>query len=192
MTAADYAPELELLGVAPSAPAIDLPRILEHAMTTRAGAVVVSQAVYAWSHVYPGVDLDALVKPEQRARFEQIATTCLTTPTAFLLGGGLPTPSEFLAADPLTTAPFRALIDQNIPDGPIDVPVLISHGTGDTLIPFEGSEAEAARRCEAGEDVQLVRYPGVQHDASAESAIATIGWVEDRFAGRPTGSNCGP
>jgi alpha-beta hydrolase superfamily lysophospholipase len=194
MTAADYAPELELLGVAPSAPAIDLPAILEHAMTTRAGAVVVSQALYAWSHVYSGVDLDDLVKPEQRTRFEQIATICLTTPNAFILAGlvgGVPTPTEFLAVDPLTTERFRALIDRNIPNGPIEVPVLISHGTGDTLIPFAGSEAEATRRCAAGEDVQFTRYPGVGHDASAESAIATIGWVEDRFAGRPTGPNCG-
>ncbi|MFN8565502.1 MAG: hypothetical protein U0703_28605 [Anaerolineae bacterium] len=42
------------------------------------------------------------------------------------------------------------------------MPLLISHGTADNLIPMEGSVADAARRCTEGENVQLVRYPGVE------------------------------
>ncbi|MCA9904412.1 MAG: alpha/beta fold hydrolase [Anaerolineae bacterium] len=190
-SAGTYAPELTLLGAAASAPAIDLPGILQSGFDKRVGAILTSEALYAWSHVYPGVSLDNMVKPEYRERFENVARTCITTPAALLTLGNIPTPSEFLAADPLTTEPYQTLIAENVPDGPIDVPILISHGTGDLIIPFEGSEAEAARRCAAGEDVQFVRYPGVPHDASAESGLMTVGWIEDRFAGRPTGSTCG-
>lgn len=189
--AAEYAPELTLLGAAASAPAADLAGVFAWGLDKRAGAIVISEALYAWSHYYDDVNLDTLIKPEMRERFENVATTCITTPTAFLLLGGIPTPNEFLAADPLTTEPYRTLIEENTPDGSISVPLLISHGTADSLIPIEGSVNEAARRCAEGENVQFVRYPGVEHDASAESAIMTVGWIEDRFAGRPNGSTCG-
>lgn len=188
--AAEYAPELTLLGAAASAPAADLAGIFAWGLDKRAGAVVISEALYAWSHIYEDVNLDTLIKPEMRERFENTARTCLTTPTAFLLLGGIPTPSEFLMVDPLTTEPYRTLIEENTPDGSINVPLLIVHGTADSLIPIEGSISEAAQRCEAGENVQFARYPGVEHDASAESAIMTVGWIEDRFAGRPNGSTC--
>lgn len=190
-SASEYAPELTLIGAAASAPAIDLAGIFDWGLDRRIGAIVISQALYAWGDVYPSFNLDELIEPEMRAQFERVARTCVTTPLAFLTVGGIPVPSDYLTVDPLTTEPYRTIIAENTPIGQIDVPLLIAHGTGDTLIPFEGSEAEAARRCAQGENVQLVRYPGVQHDATNESAIMTIGWIGDRFAGRPTGSNCG-
>jgi alpha-beta hydrolase superfamily lysophospholipase len=188
--AGEYAPELTLIGAVASAPAIDLAGIFESGLEKRVGAIVISQALYAWGHLYPDVNLDDLIKPELRTQFENIATTCLTTPAAFLLVGAIPTPSEFLMVDPLTAEPYSTLIADNTPRGPINVPLLISHGIPDSLIPIEGSVADAARRCAEGENVQLVRYPGVEHDAAAQSALMTLGWIEDRFAGRPTGSNC--
>ncbi len=56
------------------------------------------------------------------------------------------------------------------------------HGTVDVVIPFDGSVNEAARRCSEGEDVTFLRYPQTNH--------AAVGWLEDRFAGRPSTSNC--
>ena len=113
------------------------------------------------------------------------------TTAAFLTLGNIPTPAEFLAVDPLLSDHWQAIVTGNVPSGPIAVPLLIAHGTADRLIPIEGSVAEAARRCAEGEDVQLVRYPGVDHDASHEAGIMTVGWLQDRFAGRPTSPNCG-
>jgi alpha-beta hydrolase superfamily lysophospholipase len=189
--AEQYVPELTLLGAAASAPAIDLAGIFEYGMDKRAGSIVISFALYSWGHIYPNVALDTLVVPELRNQFERVARTCITTPLAFLTLGDIPSPSSYLTIDPLTTEPYKSIIAENTPDGPINVPLLISHGTGDTLIPFEGSEAEAERRCAQGEVVQFVRYPGVQHDAANESAIMTVGWLGDRFAGRPAASTCG-
>lgn len=189
-SAAEYAPEFTLIGAAASAPAIDLPSILRYGYTTRGGAIVMSEALYAWSHFYPEVNLDNLIKPEFRDQFESIARTCVTTPIAFLTIGGIPTPSEFLTIQPLEVEPYRTLIDNSIPRGRIDVPILITHGVADTLIPIEGSINDSARRCAEGENVQFVRYPGAQHDSSTEAAIMVIGWIQDRFAGRPTGSTC--
>ena len=189
-SAAEYAPELKLVAVAASAPALNLAGIIQAKTDDPGGGVFISEALYAWSQVYPDASLDRIIKPEQRAQFERMATTCVSTPAAFLRLGPLLKPSEYLSVDLLTTEPWRTIIDQNTPRGRLPVPLLITHGTADTLIPIELSEAEVACRCAAGENVQLVRLPGVGHDARNESGVLTVGWIEDRFAGRHSGSTC--
>lgn len=190
-SAAAYAPELTLMAAAASAPATDLAGIVAAKLNDRGGGVFISETLYAWGQIYPGANLDEIIKPEQRAQFERMATTCISTPAAFLTIGDLLTPAAYLSVDILATEPWRTFFAENTPAGPISVPLLITHGSTDDLIPIEFSEAEAARRCAKGEDVTLVRLPGVGHDARNESGIITVGWIEDRFAGRPTGSTCG-
>ena len=63
----------------------------------------------------------------------------------------------------------------------------VGRGTAGT-----GVVDEAARRCAAGEDVELERYPLADHNPALDySAVGVVGWLEDRFAGRPSASNCG-
>lgn len=124
--------------------------------------------------------------------FDRMLEPCFTAPAGFLpIFKSLRTPEQYLSVDILATEPWRTLFEENTPSGPIAVPILIAHGTDDPLIPMELSEAEAKRRCEAGEDVQFARYPGSSHDAREDTALYILGWAVDRFAGRPTSSNCG-
>ena len=38
----------------------------------------------------------------------------------------------------------------------------------------------------------LQRYPLADHNPALDySAVGVVGWLEDRFAGRPSASNCG-
>lgn len=189
-TAASHAPELKLVAAAASAPAINLAGIIQAKKDDQGGGVFISEALYAWSHSYPDANLDAIIKPEQRAQFERMATTCVSTPLAFLTIGGLLKPSEYLSVDLFTTEPWRTIIDQNTPRGRIDVPLLITHGTADTLIPIELNEKDVERRCNEGENVQFIRLPGIGHDARNESGILTVGWIEDRFAGLKATPSC--
>lgn len=190
--AADYAPELELVGAAAISPAADLEGILEGSMDKRAGAILVSMSLYAWNANTPGASLAEIVDPAALEQINKLAGTCVTTPAAFLLLGDLQPPRAFLP-DNLTDNPaFREFIDTNTPTDPIDVPLYIAHGTADAIIPFQGSVDEAARRCAAGEDVELERYPLADHNPALDySAVGVVGWLEDRFAGRPSASNCG-
>jgi alpha-beta hydrolase superfamily lysophospholipase len=190
--AAEYAPELELVGAAAIAPAADLIGILDASMNERAGAILVSMALYAWNAHFPGASLAALVAPEAAEQVNRLAGTCTTTPAAFLLLGELQPPATFLPENLTEIDAFQQFIEANTPDGPIDVPLLIAHGTADQIIPFAGSVREAERRCAAGEDVAFERYPGADHNPVVEeSAVRVLGWIEDRFAGRPSGSTCG-
>lgn len=190
--AAAYAPELELVGAAAIAPASDLIGILEASMNERAGAILVSMALYAWNAHFPGASLAEVVAPEAVEQVNRLAATCTTTPAAFLLLGNLQPPAAFLPENLTAIDSFETFIAANTPDRPIDVPLLIAHGTADQIIPIAGSVAEAERRCAAGENVVFERYPGADHNPVVEeSAVRVLGWLEDRFAGRPTGSNCG-
>jgi alpha-beta hydrolase superfamily lysophospholipase len=189
--AAGYAPELTLLGVAAAAPATDLAMILKAGHDTKAGGILGAEALYAWSQNYPEARLAAVVKPEHLEQVERIARICITTPAAFLIAGDLATPDQFLAVDPLTTEPWQTIISDNSTRGPIAVPMLITHGTADGIIPFAASETEVALRCGLGEAVQFLRIPeGSHQDALDATATVTVGWIEDRFAGRPAPSSC--
>lgn len=193
--AADYAPELTLLGAVATAPALDLEMVISNNLDSMIGGAFVAQALYAWGHIYPDVvRLDEVIKPEMRDRFDQMAKVCVTTPTAYLFLGGLLTPNEYILDDALeliAAEDFTALLSANTPTDPITVPVLIVHGMDDTLIPIASSENAVVTRCEQGEDITFARYPGVEHDASFESGLMVLGWILDRFSGLPTGSTCG-
>ncbi|MFH7244303.1 MAG: alpha/beta fold hydrolase [Spirulina sp.] len=186
-----YASELTLLGAAASAPAINLRGIAEFNLDKPGGGIFLGYVFAAWDVVYPDADLNAIIKPEERAAFDRMVEPCFTAPAGFLpILNTLRTPKQYLSVDILKAEPWITLFEENTPSDPIEVPVLIAHGTADPLIPFELSEAEAIRRCKAGENVQFARYPGSSHDAREDTAIYILGWVVDRFAGRPTSSNC--
>jgi acetyl esterase/lipase len=186
-----YAPELKLLGAAASAPAINLRKIAEFNLDKPGGGIFLGYVFAAWDGVYPKADLDAIIKPDERDIFERMIEPCFTAPAGFLpIIKTLRTPEQYLSVDILKTEPWSTLFEENTPSGPIEVPVVIAHGTVDPLIPVELSEAEALRRCKAGEDVQFARYPGSSHDAREDTAVYILGWAVDRFAGRPTSSNC--
>jgi acetyl esterase/lipase len=188
--APDYAPELTLLGVAASAPATDLQEIVASKLNDKAGGIFLGYVFRSWSELYPDANLDAIIKPETREQFEAMVAPCFTAPAAFLTIGEILPPSEYLSVDLLSVQPWSTILGENTPRDPIDVPIIIAHGTADPLIPIEMSVNEAARRCSQGEDVQFARYPGSVHDAREDTAIMILGWVMDRFAGRPTSSNC--
>ncbi|HEX5691649.1 MAG TPA: lipase family protein, partial [Roseiflexaceae bacterium] len=96
-SAGEYTPELKLVAAAASAPAINLAGIIKAKTDDQGGGVFIGEALYAWSHSYPDANLDTLIKPEQRAQFDRMATTCVSTPAAFLTIGTLLKPSEYLS-----------------------------------------------------------------------------------------------
>lgn len=53
-----------------------------------------------------------------------------------------------------------------------------------------GAQAWRILYLSTGLNGEPIAVSGVGHDAREESAVLVIGWLQDRFAGRPTGSNC--
>lgn len=193
--AASYAPELHLVGVAAGAPAPDLIDFLKVNEKTTVGRVLISMALSSWSKIYAGAKLSQILKPAAIATVEGIAGACLygrqalaTIPGAGLLG------VHFFKHrhPPWRTQPWRRIALENSPgQSSIGVPVLITQGGADPIVPPRVTKALVRRMCAAGERVDLRVYPSVEHlEAGIVVVPDVLSWIAERFAGRPAPTTC--
>jgi pimeloyl-ACP methyl ester carboxylesterase len=187
-----YAPDLNLRGIVGIAPATDLPSLVKADENTLAGRIISTFILRAYSEEYPDVRLEDYVAPEIQARARSMAGRCLAIPQvlpsalqSWLIG------KPIFSADPREGALGRRL-DQNVPRGHIDVPVLIAQGENDDLVlpPIQDRYVEERRR--AGQSLDYRKYAGRNHisvvmDDSPFNADL-IEWTRARFASGATGA----
>ncbi|MFD9354697.1 lipase family protein [Streptomyces sp. NPDC060031] len=71
------------------------------------------------------------------------------------------------------------------------VPVLVMQGTADTVINPNSTDEYVKRACRFDEPVEYTKYQGATHQTIPNVAESEyLGWIADRFAGRPAPSNC--
>jgi alpha-beta hydrolase superfamily lysophospholipase len=183
--AAAYAPELQVLGVAASAPGAELAATLKLASdrptTVTSGAMLI---VVAWSDAYR-VPLDVLT-PAGRKAVDRVRATCL----------------EELAKDPehaavrlsdlLTTPPWPALLARNTPGhAATPAPILLAQGADDDRVTPAATGALVGRLCRVGDTVELRTWRDVGHFDLVEAASSDVAaWIGDRLAGRAARSTC--
>ncbi len=195
--AASYAPELKLLGVAAAAPAAELAQILQDDYKELEGLVVISFALWSWSHTQPGADLAAIVGPDARDLIDSIASRCVNSNKDIF--EDLPAAEvEKLAGtiDPskLTAHPAWAKVEQeNTPKTTgKGVPLLIAQGTADVIIHPPTTASLVSAFCKSGRTVQFYSMPGVGHPlAGLEAAPTVAGWASNLFANKPVANTCG-
>jgi acetyl esterase/lipase len=186
--ARSYAPELQVLGVAATAPGAELATTLRLARFRPAaitsGAMLI---VAAWGDAYR-VPPQGVLTPAGRRAFDRVRSTCL----------------EELASDPATpvvrpstllaTRPWPALLARNTPGhAATPAPVLIAQGTDDEVVVPAATRALVQRLCHAGDTLELRSYRGAGHfDIPQVASADLIGWTGDRLAGRRPRSICQP
>lgn len=193
--ATDYAPEIDLAGVAGIAPATDLAALLAAADDSPVGKVLSSLTMESWVDVYPEVDLDTLVRPAARPLVKDMASRCLLAPAAVLtLMEAAALRQSIFAVDPATTEPTASLLRDNSPVGPFDVPVFVAQGGADEVVAPAVTEAFVDRACEAGDIVEFHTYEGGTHISIADEDSPVDGplmaWTEARFADEPAPKAC--
>jgi alpha-beta hydrolase superfamily lysophospholipase len=182
-----YAPELQVLGVATSAPGAELAATLKLAgdrpTTVTSGAMLI---VVAWGDAYR-VPLEVLT-PAGRKAVDRVRSTCL----------------EELAKDPeqvavrlgdlLTTPPWPALLARNTPGhAATPAPILLAQGADDDRVTPAATRALVQRLCRLGDTVELRTWRDTGHFDIPEAASADVAaWIGDRLAGRPARSTCQP
>ena len=192
--AADYAPELDILGVAAMAPAANLPALLTsfsgESMSLLFGAFVLS----GYTAAYPDVRIADYVKPSARIVVDEISRRCFIDPATLVsaiqvgFSGG-----PVWTRDP-GSGPLAARADENVPRLPIAFPVLRAQGLADPLIQPEAQRAYVAERCASGQAIDFRTYPGRDHMGvvTGDSPLLPelMSWTEDRFAGLAATSTC--
>jgi len=135
MRAADYAPDVNVLGIAALAPATDLKALVASGQSSMFGKIVSSFLVQAYSSAYPEIDAGFYVKARARPLAKDISSRCVGgwgTLLSVLETALLPSDGIF-AHDP-TGGPLGERLLQNMPYGPIRTPVLIAQGQIDDLV----------------------------------------------------------
>jgi hypothetical protein len=94
----------------------------------------------------------------------------------------------------LRAGPLAERLEANVPNGPLEMPVLIGQGDSDTLITPDVVAAHADRLCAAGAAVDYRTYAGRDHVGVVQADSPLIGdlvaWTRARFAGDRPSDTC--
>jgi alpha-beta hydrolase superfamily lysophospholipase len=194
MIAAQYAPELHLVGVAAAAPATELAALLQADLNTPGGKNLTAMTLWAWARIY-GAPIGQVVAPAAIPVIDSLAHECLESAYDMYVRGhtSRPLATGFLTVHNLaTTEPWAKLAAENTPGTlPPDVPVFIAQGTADPIVLPQITRNYVARLCRAGSKVTFLQLPGVGHGfAAMRSARAAVAWMADRFNGLPAPDDC--
>ncbi len=191
----DYAPELDLVGVATAAPATELSTLLSDDIDTSGGRNITAMTLWSWSRLFDA-PLSRIVAPEAIPIIDALAADCIErifdvleriAPTRALA-------RRFLVVDNFASIePWRSLLAKNAPGVlPRDLPVFIAQGETDALVLPKVTLQYRNRLCEAGVHVDYQLMPYITHAfAGREAAPAAVKWIADRFAGIAATGNCG-
>jgi len=188
--AAEYAPDLDVRGVIAMAPAADMALIGPAALRAAALFPFGFMAIGTWPQAYPDLDLTQVFTPVALEQLPLLDSGC--TDVIFDAFADRPIEDLVLPTAPIDTVPLSDLFADNTagarPYG--DVPVLVVHGTDDTLVPVGLSEALVPSLCAGGARAELRTYAATHGTIPAESAIDGLAWTADRFAGAPLTTGC--
>ena len=194
--APDYAPDLQVLGVAVAAPATLLADLVRDDEQTGPGVSLSIYAMVAYEQAYqsefPGLDGDDVLTPAAQEAVPQLEQLCDLTQSEQVEAIADPLAGNVFAEDPTTTAPWSELLARNTTGAvPILAPVFIAQGDQDTIVEPSVTEDYAAELCEQGSTVQLTVYPGQTHETIAlVAAPDVVAWAQGLLAGEDAPSTC--
>ncbi|MBI5321990.1 lipase family protein [Bradyrhizobium sp.] len=191
----DYAPDVNIVGIAALAPASDLPALFKSGQGTMFGKIVSSYLIEAYAAAYPDVSISAYVQARTRPFVGDIASRCVGgRSTLFSVAESKLLPSAGIFARDPASGPLGERLRQNTPATAIPAPVLIAQGSDDDLVLPRLQFRYVAARCAAGQPIDYRIYPGRDHVSlvAGHAALDTdlVAWSRDRFAGLPDTPNC--
>jgi alpha-beta hydrolase superfamily lysophospholipase len=192
-SAARYAPELTLVGVAAAAPPTDLKANLTGGSNAAVRAFLTAYAAESWSKVY-NLPMSTVVKPATATLITRIAQNCVTL-SGFALRtkiGMLRLAHQLRNVDLAASPRWGALMARNsvTPDG-LDMPLFIAQGSADVIVGPAVTKAFVDRLCARRATVTFLQLEGGDHvSVGKKSADDALRWFADRFAGRSASSNC--
>jgi acetyl esterase/lipase len=176
--AADYAPELHLLGVAVAAPATDLTTLLDADIGDVSGVTIGAFAFDSYARAYatqlPSDSLTSILTSAGAAAVPRMATLCLFGQNRELHTIATPLIGRFTSVDPSTAPVWSDLLTENSPSAHLPVPLFVAQGAKDTLIKPDITAAFVAARQSDGTVVSSHVYPDATHATIALAALGDL------------------
>ncbi|MFM9935907.1 MAG: lipase family protein [Novosphingobium sp.] len=135
MRAVEFAPELQVIGVAALAPASDLKGLVQASKGSLFGKIVSSYVIFAYAQAYPDVKVDEYVGHGPRVIAGDIARRCVAGyPTLFSVLETFLLPAEGIFQKDPTSGPLGTRLGENTPTSLVPSPLLIAQGETDDLV----------------------------------------------------------
>ena len=194
--ARDYAPDLELVGVAAAAPPTDLVQNLRSGSDPSVRAFLTAFTAYSWSRHF-NAPLSTLGNRSTQGVITRLAqNNCVVLNKKPKLGtvlGVLVLRRDLKNVDLGRIQPWARISRQNSPAArDYGVPFLIAQNPKDVIVGPAVTMAFARNLCRSGARVRYLSITGQGHETSArDTTMQTFDWADSRFAGKPAQSDCG-
>ncbi|MFC4256523.1 alpha/beta fold hydrolase [Altererythrobacter xixiisoli] len=192
----DYAPDLQLVGIAAIVPPTDLPRNFQEGSDARVRALLTSYTATAWSRYY-GAPMSTFGSRQTQNVMTRLAdNNCVQFDAKPRLGtiiGILAVQRAIRRLDLASVEPWGQLMRQNSPSpAAIPVPALIATGLRDVIVAPAVVEDFARAACAQGKKISYFSFENGEHSTVARTEAKTVlDWIGARFARYPAPSNCG-
>ena len=187
----EYAPELQLLGVASGAPPSQF-ALLYDALLGGPFQGYIAMASGAFAAAYDEIELGQVLNEKAIALMDILDEGC--TDEVFDVFNPLSKEDLLSVKSPLAVPPWdRVIVENDVNRAPVPVPLLILHGSDDEQIPAISSLFLLGQLClQPGQGPTVrIEYPGEDHsdviDAQRDDLLA---WIGGRFAGEPAPDGC--
>jgi acetyl esterase/lipase len=186
--AADYAPDLELLGTVSLAPAALFDRTYG-GIDPIVAHIVGVMGFYGAAAEHPEIDPDAYVSPEGAEAARIIVHGCLDEIIASLLTVPI---DAFYTHHPLETEPAMSILLANdVGEVAADSPLLLVGGTADDRVVIDRVRDLLDKLCDAGQVTEYLEIEGATHDNEYALAGERIeAWLAERLVGDPVIDSC--
>ena len=187
----EYAPELQLLGVASGAPPSQF-ALLYDVLLGGPFQGYLAMASAGFAAAYDEIELDQVYTDEAIALMDVLETGC--TQAVFEVFNSLSAEEMLKVASPLGVSPWdRVIIENDTNQAPVPVPLLILHGSDDEQIPALSSQILLGQLCllDGQGPTARILYEGDNH-ASVIGAQRDdlLDWIAGRFAGEAAPNTC--
>ncbi len=182
----DWAPELDVRGVAVAAPVSDVAHFVRRAEGWPAQFGVLVTVVYGYHHAYPELDLSTVLTPDALGTVDDLESECIAEVTELY---NRPI-DEMLIRSPRELPEFaRRFAENTAGTRPLDVPVLVIQGAIDDIVDPADTAALVARLCAHRVPVSYVLRPGENHAVATEDVL--LPWLRARVEGAEAPTTCG-
>jgi len=189
--ASSYAPQLQLVGTVASAPAAELPALLNEQYDAALGWVIGPEVLTSWPAYYSGLSVSAVTTSVGSSNYQRLNNECITPATLEgLVRQGLG--QRLFKTNPINIPAWHAAAVANTaPLLKSGQPVLVAESLTDAVVLPNTTALYIQRACQSGSDLTQLWLTGVGHIQLA-SVISpeVIAWIGDRFAGVPATSTC--
>lgn len=190
--AADYAPELDLRGVAAGGVTVDIASTARAIDGTFSGPIAAAAAL-GIGRAYPELGMESYF-PDAGFR-NTVGNSCLLQLEAaypmMRLSDHTVTPGGVSLLDIPQIAAVVATLRAGTYGTP-SMPLYIYHAMNDETAPLPDTDGLIGDYCARGVNVTYHRLPGVEHlTGNVAGSPAALDWLGQRLAGAPAGSTCG-